>query len=322
MQTLIQNTRAYSLVENEKARGGLSHAYLLAIDDERNLKEALKAFAKLFFHCDSESAQARVSRLIDEEHFSDCLFFPEDNKRFAVEDAEKIIEESMLKPVEGDEKIFIIADFALSTPQAQNKILKLLEEPPKGVRFLLGTTSVFPVLTTVLSRVKTLEIPPFSEKEIQQSLQRIYKDKYPQTDIELCAAASGGSLGAAENMLEGGAYKQLLEDAFALAGANEKDIPLLIKKVGDTKRKKELISLLRLIWRDSLLIKSVLGKGVLLESEKSRLKQIAEKRSAAALVFAQESASKAEKEVTFNAYFPQCLELLLASVLRENKRNV
>lgn len=139
------------------------HTYLLVLDDPRNLRFALKEFAKLFFFVSEEGETAReirISDLIEKETFSDCIILPENGKKFSVEDAEKIQEESALKPVEGEKKLFVIGDFADATREAQNKLLKLLEEPPEGVYFLLGATVTYPVLPTVLSRVQKLEVPP------------------------------------------------------------------------------------------------------------------------------------------------------------------
>ncbi len=324
MQTLLCRTRAYQLVQNERNKKELSHAYLLHLPDARNLRGALKTFAKLFFHCEQECSpsEIRLSRLIEEEHFSDCLIFPENEKKFMVEDAETVQEESILQPVEGNLKLFVVCDFDLATPAAQNKMLKLLEEPPQGVCFLLGVTSTFPVLQTVLSRVKTLEIPPFSVQEIEQGLYRSYGAEYSPAEIALCAAACGGIFGEAENMLLGGAYKNLVDDALALALASERDLPILVKKIGESKKKKELLSLLRIVYRDALLLKTAtaqnaqaLKEQVFLQAENERLKKVADKLSLPALLYAQQAIGQAEKQVTFNAYFPQCIETLIAGIL-------
>lgn len=330
MQTLLKQTRAYGLIKTEEARGGLSHAYLLLFDDARNLRSALKTFIKPFFSCSEEKTleEKRRNGLIESETFTDCLFFPENGKKFMVEDAERITEESALKPVEGEKKAFVISDFDFATPAAQNKLLKLLEEPPEGVVFLLGAHTAYPVLSTVLSRVKTIEIPPFEAVEIESFLARNYGDRYSTNDYELCAAASGGSLGVAQDMLDSGAYKELIADAFSLCLSTPATLPKIVKKVGDTKRKKELLALLRILYRDALLLKTAsLGKGndralvqnITLKSEISRLQTLAKAHSLPALVFAQEAISKAEKEITFNAYFPQCVELLVASVQAKGK---
>ena len=205
MRRLLQSTRSYALLKAEKEENRLNHAYLLIFDDARNLKTALKEFAKIFFNEEGNPfASERIFELIDAETFSDCLFFPAEGKKFSVEDAEKITEESALKPVEGNRKLFVVGDFAEATVQAQNKLLKLLEEPPAGVCFLLGATVTFPVLPTVLSRAEKLEIPAFSVKEVKACLERMYS--VSASDAALYAAASGGCVGEAQNILEGGYY--------------------------------------------------------------------------------------------------------------------
>lgn len=317
MQSLLKNTAAYKLLKAERDKERFGHAYLLTMDDGRNLRLAAKTFAKLFFGSDEGT---RVSNLIDRETFSDCLFYPQTEKKFAVEDAERLGEECFLQPVEGDKKLFIIIDFAEANIPSQNKLLKLLEQPPEGVMFLLCATSVYPILPTVLSRVEKLEISPFSVESVAECLKRIYGAQYAQDDIALCAAASGGVVGTAQNMLEGGGYKTLLDDAFALATADPDKLPALVRRVGETKNKKGLLSLFRIVYRDALLCKTGNVESLLLRSEQARSTALANKRSAAALLSAQEYLTSAERELTFNAVFPQCIETFLAAVLEKDRQ--
>ncbi len=333
MQTLIRNTQAYRLLQTESAEDKLGHAYLLLLNDVRNLRFALKMFAKLFFQKDFQGNAAafkRVCDLIDAENFSDCLFFPSEGKKLTVEDAVKILEESTLNPVETQKKVFILGDFAEANVQTQNKLLKLLEEPPKGVIFLLGATTVFPVLPTVLSRTKKLEIQPFQMEEITQCLLRCYQDRFDEQTLALCAAASGGSLGEAQNIAEGGHYQTLVENAFALTLTETSRMPALIKQIGETKRQKELITLLRLIFRDALLLKTskqkakalTLKNQLFLKGEYEKIEKTAAFYSLPALLYAQEAFSEAEKQVKFNAVFPQCIELCMANIREKNKREI
>ena len=329
MIELLRNTQAYRLLNKESAGNNCSHAYLLLFDDARNLRSALKEFAKILFQCadineysEDVEDKARIAKLIDEESFADCLFFPAEGKKLAVEDAEKIREESVLSPIEGDRKVFVVGDFSEANTQTQNKLLKMLEEPPQGMVFLLGATTVFPVLPTVLSRTKRLEILPFDIKEVENALHRIYGKKYDSDTLQLCAAASGGVLGEAQNILEGGYYKTLAEGAFSLCLSSEDKLPLAVRAIGETKYKKELLSLLRLIFRDALLIKtekSECKKSLLLRSEKEKIEKIAEKYTLSALLYAQEAISDAEMQVQFNAVFPQCIELCIANIRQKNK---
>ena len=325
MKALLKNTQAYRLLKKENEENKNSHAYLLVYNDAKNLRFVLKEFAKILFFCDdvdeyADSETQRREKLIEEESYSDCLVFPAKEKKLSVEDAEKIKEESLLSPVEGARKIFIIEDFAEANTQTQNKLLKLLEEPPTGVIFLLGATTVFPVLATVLSRTKKMEILPFSVEQVKACLSRTYGDKYDNATLELCAAASGGIIGEAQNILEGGYYKTLMENAFSLCLSEEAKLPVVVKAIGETKYKKELLSLLRLIFRDSLLCKlekETFKQNMLLRSEQEKIQKVAGMYSLTALLYAQEALSEAEKQVQFNAVFPQCIELCIANIRKK-----
>jgi DNA polymerase-3 subunit delta' len=223
--------------------------------------------------------------------------------------------------VEGDRKVFLIDKFDEALAPAQNKLLKMLEEPPEGVTFLLGARKEYPVLATVRSRTAKLEIRPFPMEEVKACLLRLYGQTYSDGELAVCSAAGGGSVGTAENYLYGGLYARLSETAFALCLAKEKDLPALIKAHGDTKYKKELLAMLSLIFRDALLLKTerrgVKRNRLLLPSEVKRTGQVCDERSLRALIKAQEYIVEAEKQVKFNANFPQCLELLALKIMKE-----
>ncbi len=321
MQQLLKKTKAYRLLKNEGKTDGFAHAYLLVFDDGKNLRAALRCFAKLLFGCDEpySPAEKRMSELIDGESFSDCVCYPVEGKKLLVEDAENILEESTLAPVEGEVKVFLIGDFSEANVQTQNKLLKVLEEPPKGVIFLLGATSEFSVLPTVLSRTKKLEILPFSIEEVGACLRRKYENAFDEQLMDLAAAASGGNVGNACAMLEGGNQEALIEQAFSLARSPLYKLPAVCKQVGETPFKRELLNLLRLIFRDALLIKSGIKK-LLLPSERTRTAEVANNLEKGALLFAQEAITQAEKQVKFNAVFSHCIEVCIASILAENEK--
>ena len=75
MQSLLKNTAAYKLLKAEKEKDRFGHAYLLTMDDGRNLRFAAKTFAKLFFGCETTATpeQKRIAKLIDEDNFSEVI---------------------------------------------------------------------------------------------------------------------------------------------------------------------------------------------------------------------------------------------------------
>ncbi|MBQ8320464.1 MAG: hypothetical protein IJX81_06250 [Clostridia bacterium] len=329
MRQLLRETDAYRRLVKEADGGKLSHAYLVVFDDGKYLPLALTEFAKVLFGVReneygeyNSSAEKRIAGLIDGGKYADCRFYPKDGKRLTAEEAAEIVEECHVKPVEGDVKVFLIDKFDEALAPAQNKLLKVLEEPPMGVRFLLGARKEYSVLATVLSRTARLEIRPFPLEAVKECLLRAFGEKFTENDVAVCAAAGGGSIGSSENYLLGGLYERLSSVAFSLALAKERDLPRLIKEVGDTKQKKELFALLSIIFRDALLLKTtnrgVNKKRLLLPLEQKRTGQVCVERSLRALVKAQEYIVEAEKQIKFNAYFPQCLEMCLVNIIKEN----
>ncbi len=322
MRELIQNTSVFERLKTQRNEEKLSHAYLVVLDDPAHTKTALKEMAKLLFFAEENDCGEydtpeleRIAKLIDGDKFSDCLVYPKNEKRLNVEESERIVEECFIRPMEGDRKVVLIDRFDEALPTAQNKLLKVLEEPQEGVIFLLSARTTYPVLQTVLSRVQKLEILPFSIEEVGACLDRNYSEQYDQGEIKLVSALSCGSVGMAEALLQAGYYKTLVEDAFSLALCELSRLPAVVKKVSATKNKKELVSLLRLIFRDAMAIKLKKNGCLLLAPEKQRLQAVAQKYSPAALLYAQERLSAMEKEITFNANFTQSIELCLARVL-------
>ena len=325
MLSLLQSTNAYALIQKEKRENALSHAYLLTFDDEKYLSFALKTFAKAILGAEEndwgefdDPLKERISKLVDDDAFCDCLVFPKDGTRLSVDDASKIVEETQIRPMEGNIKIFLVNHFDDALAPAQNKLLKVLEEPPQGVYFLLGARTPYSVLSTVRSRTEKLEILPFSIKEVYACLAR-NNGEFSSAELSLCAAVSAGSVGKAEFFLDGGFYKTLAQNAFDLCLSTPSALAQNVKKATDTKYKSELISLFRLIFRDALAFQTGNTSSLLLSPEKERIALISKKYSARALLIAQEEFSKAEKNLKFNTNFPQCVEICFSVILRENR---
>ena len=82
----------------------------------------------------------------------DCIVLPNGDKT-KVEDIRGIEDEAHLSTNEADAKVFILCDANLYNTSSQNAMLKIIEEPPKGVKFILTASSKQALLPTVRSRV-------------------------------------------------------------------------------------------------------------------------------------------------------------------------
>ncbi len=303
MKQLISETTAYSVFSNDIKSGALSHAYMLDFADTENLRKVLKLFALEFFGLDENSADGK--RLLNGS-FSDCIIYPEEGKKITADGIAEILDESVMKPVERDRKLFIICGFEQASVLLQNKLLKTLEEPNAGVHFLLGVTNLAPVLDTVKSRVKKLTIYPFSEEQILEALQRAGDNPLNADAAKSC----GGILGTAQNMVRGGWFKEVVSAAREICSTTEvKDVGPVAIKYGETKYKTELLTQTGIIF-NAALKKKLDGA----EDEISKLWAIP------ALIYAQESLSKAYADVKFNAFFQGLLFDFMLRLIEENNK--
>ena len=298
MEKLIKNTTAYKILSGDRQGDKLSHAYMLHFEDAKNMREALKLFALEFFGAEGKE---NLSHRILNESYPDLKIYPEVGKKIVADGVSEIIEDSALRPVEGDKKLYVICGFDQASTLIQNKLLKSLEEPLQGIHYLLGVTSLAPVLDTVKSRVKLLEIPPFSEKEIFAALER---KGHSELNKE-AAKSANGCLGAAENIVEGGWYSEIRAAAEKICFNTEiGEIGQIAAEFGDTKYKAELLSEMQRLYFSAL-------------TEGGRLAQILSKP---ALVFALEKLNGANADVKFNAFFQGLLYDFMLDVLEENNK--
>lgn len=301
-------SKPYKIVAGDAAQGKLSHAYLLVCSDARNLRDFLKELAKRV-----SGGDARVCDLIEREMYADCLIFPAPGAKLTVADVRNIVDESYIKPVEGAKKIFVLDNVQDMNAAAQNKLLKVLEEPPENVCFLLGATNDFAVLPTVRSRTKRLDLFTFPEKEIEEHIRRTYPHRSDAAEI---AAVSGGIVGRAEELAEGGSLDETAEELSVLAmNLSLASAITAAKKYADKEKTAQFLSMLRLVYRDILMVK--LGREDLLLSggRTEILRKAAARYTAAALVNAQEKIAETERNLKFNANVSASLETLFVSVL-------
>lgn len=301
MEELLKGTAAYKILLGDRLGGRLSHAYMLHFPDAFNLRRALRLFALEIFGAEENS---RDGKLILSEGLADMKVYPRTDKKLTVAEASEIVDDAAIRPIEKDKKLYIVSDFDSASPLFQNKLLKVLEEPPAGVHFLLGTTTLSPVLDTVKSRVRLLEIPPFTADEIYAALERQVKDIRNRE----VSRAAGGILGRAQNMLDGEWYTSVHNAAEEICRAG--DLSKAVKaaaKYGDTKYKAELLAEMQRLYFEEL-------------KKYAADEEYVGTLSRGALICAAEGINAALKELKFNANFPALMEALLLKVATENAK--
>ena len=111
-------------------------------------------------------------RRIYDGNFPDLKFLAKkkDKATIGVDEIKDFREDMFLSSTEADKKIYVIDDAECMTVEAQNALLKVLEEPPSAVIILLLATECDMILTTIKSRAQYIAMSRFTEKELAERL--------------------------------------------------------------------------------------------------------------------------------------------------------
>lgn len=101
-----------------------------------------------------------------------------------VDNIREIIERAQFQPSHAKYKVYIIDEVHMLSKGAFNALLKILEEPPKHVKFILATTDIHKVPDTILSRCQRYDFTNFVNEEIQGRLEYIAKEEGIKVDKE------------------------------------------------------------------------------------------------------------------------------------------
>lgn len=303
-EELVKETTAYKIISTEKKKGALSHAYLVVCADKYALKTYLKELAKVI-EFQGDDGDERIAKLIDKNAYVDCTFYPLTGERIMTADVDDLVSKTYIRPIENKTRLFVLCGAENATPAAQNKLLKTMEEPPKGVVILIGALRESGLLSTVLSRVKKIDVPPLSSDKIRSVLSERCKDK---DRLENAIRSANGSAGAALALYENGEADKLdslVKDIFAEMKSS-KDVIKFVKRAGKEDIK-ELISALK-AETTIRLENAVYGK-----EDKDGF-------TVGALVAISETLTDKEKAVAFSANTAMTIDGVLLSIVREKRR--
>ena len=193
---LIKNSAAYALMHRDAAENRISHAYLLVSADS----ETSDALCTLFL------SECAVKPDGTPAPFSaDVIRLPHGDKVLS-SDVEELTDTVYFTPTELDKKFYVLDKGETMNEASQNKMLKVLEEPPPGVVIIIKCANPRALLPTVLSRVKRVDMDSFSD----ESLIGYLKSRYGEDGrVYLAAALSQGRLGLAEAVMTENKWQQL-----------------------------------------------------------------------------------------------------------------
>lgn len=183
----------------------------------------------------------------------------EKERTVKVDHLREIIHALSLHATEGGDRVVLLDNAQRVTPQAQNALLKSLEEPDGATRFILTASGDAGLLSTVRSRCRVVRVPPWPREEIERELAA--RGASPETAREL-AILSGGSLGLALNMQGDPDFLQLrvLCESTFFSLRSARDVPEASAKLRDKKDDAdEILSVVEQRTREYLLYRMQAG---------------------------------------------------------------
>ena len=226
-----------------------------------------------------------------------------------------------IKPYQGPYKVYIIPQADLMTPQAQNAIMKTIEEPPAYAVVMLLADNPDALLPTISSRCVQLNLKPVGDQLVKDYLMN--EMHVPDYQAEVDASLAQGNIGKAERIARSPEYEETLESALRMAKYADSmplyEIVETIKKLTAEKDNiDDYFDIFSLWFRDVLLFKATKEvDSLVFKQELNGIRERANKSSYEGLEKIIEAIQKARARLNANVNFDLTMELMFLT-MKEN----
>lgn len=236
----------------------LSHSYIFEGLYGTGKKTFAIELAKILL-CEEKDKpyhQCKSCNMIEAKTHPDVILIEKNAKVDTIR--EKVVQEIDIKPYRGTYKIMIIQETDKLNIQAQNALLKTIEEPPDYGIIILLCENRESLLPTIQSRCSIVHFNPISEIQMKTYLKG--KD-LTQEEQKLYQKWSEGSIGIAEDILQDSTYMELriksIDYLKQLESVGVIELYTLVKEITDQKEQLEKILTFWLYWyRDIVVLKA------------------------------------------------------------------
>ncbi len=315
---------ALDLLRRSFARQMISHAYLFCGPSGVGKKTCAKAFARALL-CqrpaeEDACGECRSCRQVEGGNHPDFLKVEPEGGSIKIEQAREIQRRVTLAPFQGGRQVCLIDRAESMTDEAANCFLKILEEPPAGVVFILTCVQPYALLATVLSRCQQVLFQLLPVSQVALILARLPGVK--QEEADLTALLSGGSVGQAFELLEGGSLaesrKRLAQTIDAIDSAGPGEACRLAGSLsGSRDETLAWIEGLMLWYRDLLIWKESENEKLIINRDFLQvIKEQASRREAALLIDRLGKIEEARNRLSRNANPRLVLDVLFLNLCR------
>lgn len=314
-------------LENAVRTGKVSHAYI--INGERNAgKEFIAKTFAMAVQCENRQdvepcGECHSCKQALSGNHPDIIFITHEKPgTIGVDDIRRQINGDVeIKPYSGPKKIYIVSEGEKMTVQAQNALLKTLEEPPEYAVILILTDNVNTLLPTILSRCVVLNMKPVRDAQIKEYLME--NMGIPDYKADICVAFARGNVGKARLLANSEEFDKVKEEAITLLkyiGEMElHEIVAAIKKINEYKFDvNDYMDILSIWYRDVLLFKATHDVNHLIFREEIQsIRKVADKSTYEGIERIIDALEKSKQRLNANVNFELTMELLLLTI-KEN----
>lgn len=313
-------------IRNAVSEDKVSHAYILNGERGSGKKMLANLFASTL-QCEKGGPdpcnECHSCKQAESGNHPDIIHVTHEKPNtISVEDVRtQVNNDIMIKPYQGPYKIYIISEADLMTPQAQNALLKTIEEPPEYAVIFLLTENAQMLLPTITSRCVMLKLRNIKDTLIKKYLMETVK--VPDYKADMRTAFAQGNMGRAIMLANSEHFNEIREEAVQLLKyIDEMDLNEVVKAIKRISAYKleinDYLDIIMIWYRDVLIYKATQDvTKVVFKDQLSCIKARARKSSYEGIEKILESLEKAKSRLKANVNFDLVMELLLLTI-KEN----
>lgn len=313
-------------LQNALSMNKVSHAYI--INGERSSgKEFIARVFAMALQCEKGGVEPCEECHSCKQALSgnqpDIIFVSHEKPNtIGVEDIRKQINGDIdIKPYSSPRKIYIVNEGEKMTVQAQNALLKTLEEPPEYAVILIPTTNVEALLPTILSRCVVLNMKPVADAKVKKFLME--ELGVPDYKANICVAFARGNIGKAKMLAGSEEFEKVKEEAVTLVkyikDMEINEIVKAIKKITEYKFDvNDYLDILSAWYRDVLLFKATKDvNSLIFKEEIQQIMRVSDRSTYEGIENIVNALQQAKRRLEANVNFDLTMELLLLTI-KEN----
>lgn len=301
----------------------ISHSYIINGEQGMGKMTVAKAFAMTLLCETGEEEpcmQCHSCKQCMSDNNPDIIYVQHEKPNLISVDEvrSQLVSDITLKPYSNPYKIYIIEDAQLMNVQAQNAILKTIEEPPQYAVILLLTTNLDMLLPTVQSRCVTLNMQPLKKDVIKEHLMK--KERVVDYQADVISSFASGNLGKAKALVTSPEFMEMQEEVVQLMrhikDMQAYEVVAAVKRVADFKYTVQDYLDFMLMWfRDVLLYKASMDVNALIfKNEIRTIKQQAAVSSYSGIEEILQGIERAKVRLKSNVNFDITIELLFLTI--------